>query len=646
MTLFKQLSLLMLAVFITVVLVLSWGQLLELRSFLYRQMQSELDNSSQALSLMLQPYMEQADRAGAETMITALFEGGLYQGITLTWLADGSQQSWQAEASARGVPAWFRALPLFDPPTQQRAITSGWLQLGELEIQAHPGYGYRQIWNSLITLLWLCAGLFLLMLTLAKWGLKRVLHPLDQVREHAARVAEHQFGCPIPEPRSQELAALVRSINTMEHHLKLQFEAHKDQVNALQHSLLTDPVSALPNRQHLNNRLSSWLEEGSDGALFLLNLPMLEQIRDQFGYQLRDEALLRLAQSLQRLLQPHSEAVACRISAHEFVVVAESLDLAHQQQLAEQLRLLTHRAEQASGLTDPLPSAIGAVHRQGDHGARQILAEADQAMRQARSQGQALLWHGNPGHTPVSLAQWRQRLVEGLQTPLRLYRQPVLDRQSHEILHWELFGRLEQDGREYDAGQFLPYLALLGKGAQFDRRLITQVLSLPDLQPGAPRLAINLTAEAIQDGDFRHWLLTQLRQGEYPLQFEISEQLALHGGEALLALRGALRELGYPFGVDHFGRALGSLDYLEQLAPDYLRLDHAYGHASTPQQQQLCRALCLTAYGLQIQVFLCGIETVEALAPWQPLELTGYQGFIRPPQQMQTARIGSAQGTD
>ncbi|GAA5186792.1 bifunctional diguanylate cyclase/phosphodiesterase [Ferrimonas gelatinilytica] len=646
MTLFKQLSLLMLAVFITVILVLSWGQLSELRSFLYRQMQSELDNSSQALSLMLQPYMEQADRAGAETMITAMFEGGLYQSITLTWLADGSSQSWQADPSAEGVPHWFRDLPLFVPPTQQRPITSGWLQLGELEIQAHPGYGYRQLWNSLQTLLWLCAGLFLLMLTLAKWGLRRVLHPLEQVRQHAARVAEHQFGCPIPEPRTQELAAMVRSINTMEHHLKLQFDAHKDQVNALQHSLLTDPVSSLPNRQHLQNRLSSWLQEGSDGALFLLSLPMLEQIRAQFGYQLRDEALVRLADALQRLLQPHSEAVACRISAHEFVVVAESLNSAQQQQLAEQLQQLVHRADQSSGLNDPEPSAIGAVRRQGEHCARQILAESDQAMRQARTQRECLVWYGNAERTPVSLEQWRQRLTEGLQNPLALHRQPVMDGHSHQVLHWEVFGRLRQGDQEFDASRFLPYLVLLGKGAEFDRSLITQVLALPELKPGAPRMAINLTSEAIQDAEFGQWLIARLQKRAYPVQFEISEQVALHGGESLMALRRALKEMGYPFGVDHFGRALGSLDYLEQLAPDYLRLDHAYGRESTPQQQQLCRALCLTAYGLQIEVFLCGVESVQALQAWQPLELTGYQGFIHPPQPLQATPVEPAERTD
>ncbi|QIZ78024.1 LapD/MoxY N-terminal periplasmic domain-containing protein [Ferrimonas lipolytica] len=635
MTLYKQLSTFVFTVFLLVVAGLSTGQLNETRGFLYQQMQSELDNSSQALSLMLQPSMEQADKVAAETLITAMFDGGLYQSITLKWLADGSQQTWVNNRTDAYIPAWFYRLPLFEEQAKTTTIVSGWLQLGEIEIVSHPGYGYRQIWQSFVTSLFITALMLVLMLTVVKWWLRQLLKPLQHVQQRAENVAQKQFSTPMAEPKTIELALLVRSINTMEAQLKLQFEAHKEHVNTLQKSLLTDAVSGLPNRSYMIGRLKSWLHEPADGCVVMVQLPLLEQVREQFGYQLRDELIGRLGQQLQALPQ---NVISSRISANELLILVEGVDSTQQHKTTEQLQVILQRFEQSCGLMDPPICAMGAVSRTPQHQVQQILSESDHAMRQAQQSEQQLKWFAQLASQPLSIEQWRTMLNGDLRQHIELYRQPVLDWQSHKPVQWELFGRLNYEGNEYHAGQFLPYLNMINKGEAFDRALIETVTANEALTSSDQRLSINLTAAAVNNTSFRLWLIEHIKQTKTKLQFEVSELLAVDLSDDLLTLRQQLAAVHCPLGVDHFGRELASLDYLQKLAPDFVRLDHAFAGDTSEQTTQLCRALCLTAQGLQIDVYLAGVQEQRQLTPFEQFSLTGYQGFIQPPKRVNEAK--------
>ena len=95
MTLFRQIYTLLFALFLLVVASLGYVQFTETQSFLTKQMESDLNNTSNSLGIMLVPDLEAGDIVGAETLINVIFEGGYYQEVKLTWLVDGKQQVWQ-----------------------------------------------------------------------------------------------------------------------------------------------------------------------------------------------------------------------------------------------------------------------------------------------------------------------------------------------------------------------------------------------------------------------------------------------------------------------------------------------------------------------------------------------------------------------
>lgn len=123
MTLFRQLYSLLFGLFLLVITALAYVQFTETKSFLTKQMESDLNNVSNSLGLLLVPALETGDIATAETLINVIFEGGYYQQVKLTWLVDGKQQEWNNSLEIQGVPQWFINLGIFGTIKRESTIT-------------------------------------------------------------------------------------------------------------------------------------------------------------------------------------------------------------------------------------------------------------------------------------------------------------------------------------------------------------------------------------------------------------------------------------------------------------------------------------------------------------------------------------------
>lgn len=72
MTLFRQIYSLLFGLFLVVVISLAYVQFTETQSFLTKQMESDLNNTSHSLGIMLVPDLEAGDIVGAETLINVI----------------------------------------------------------------------------------------------------------------------------------------------------------------------------------------------------------------------------------------------------------------------------------------------------------------------------------------------------------------------------------------------------------------------------------------------------------------------------------------------------------------------------------------------------------------------------------------------
>ncbi|MFM7512622.1 MAG: diguanylate cyclase domain-containing protein, partial [Cyanobium sp.] len=174
----------------------------------------------------------------------------------------------------------------------------------------------------------------------------------------------------------------------------------KGQQRRLEALALYDPLTGLPNRALLTDRLERALvrsvRDGTGLAVGLLDLDGFKQVNDLYGHQAGDELLRVLAERMQRLLRA-GDTIA-RLGGDEFVLVLPGIRTGAQVLgVVERLLALIAEPVTCTGHRLAVSGSLGiTLHPDDDPGAGadQLIRHADLAMYAAKQQGRnGLVWY-------------------------------------------------------------------------------------------------------------------------------------------------------------------------------------------------------------------------------------------------------------
>ena len=641
MTLFNQINSFLFGLFLLVMCSLAYFQFNQTKEFMNTQIESDLNNTTHALSLMLKPHLETGDTVAAETVINVIFEGGFYKKVSLTWLADQSTQTWENPILVEGVPEWFLSLGLFEEKNTVSTITNGWMQLATLKIEANPAIGYRQLWSVMSDTLIILVALLILSLLMLHFRLKKILTPLHRIADQAKLIAKREFQPDLELPETTELKEVVLAMNSMSNQLQNVFSKLDKEVVSLKNDKLTDNVSQLPNRLFLNAQLQSWIIDPGYGGVLIARLDWLETIHNQYGYQVRDNTIKILAKEMQEILPTIAPCVIARISKREFAfLVTKATSEQLKVYLQSVIRLINKAIQHSNSDSDKF--VIGLAARTEDTSASQLLANADNALQQALKENKVSHYYQNEVKQEMTLSQWKEHLQEAITTQQFLLQwHPAIAFKNNKIIHREIYCRLKIDGKIIRAAKFMPNIEHLTLGRQFDQSLLENIVANPRILTDNQQVAINITQDSVMDNEFHTWLGKFLRkQNDASLfHFELREGTVLAYPSQTLHFANIVKNSGAKIGIDNCGREMGSLAYLSKLKPDYVKLDQSLScnpksqmeMGNLGEQLELTQAVINTAHGLDIAVIVTSIEDNDQLDLISPLQATGYQGFITAP---------------
>ena len=635
MTLFRQINSLLFGLFLLVMMGMVYFQFSQTRDFMEQQMETDLNNTSTSLGLMLTPHLESGDLVGAETLINVIFEGGFYRRVTLTWLADNKTQSWENPIVIEGVPSWLSDLDVFKKQTKESLITSGWMQLATLEIEAHPGLGYRNLWLTMNDTLMVLSLLFLLSLIILRIRLNKILKPLHDIVAHAKAISQRKFTEDMPLPVTTELKDVVVSINSMSSQLKKVFNTLDQEVDSLRKDSLIDRISNLPNRQYLSAQLNGFLSEPGHGGLILAKFDWLDEIHSKYGYQVRDETIKVLADKMQAQLPEIAECVIARIANTEFAFLITKGEREEMSNYVQTLVRMVNQEMSKAGCEPNSGFFIGVSERLDEMKASELLSQSDNALQQAIKNEKTVQWFDRKKQHKYTREQWREKLSLAISNNKFIFNwQPIHNINNNDVIQREVYCRLEVEQQVLNAGVFMPYIELLSLGSELDKCILGSIVTQNILNQTNEPIAVNLTSDSVTDIKFHQWLDTFLNKtvGSEKIEFEIPESAVSNSLSECIALCEIIKQYGSQFGIDQCGRRIGSLNYLQQIQPNYVKLDQSFSfYNKAEQNSELCRALVNVAKGLDIRVIVTAIEDEEQLNNFRPLNLHGYQGFIHPP---------------
>ena len=467
----------------------------------------------------------------------------------------------------------------------------------------------------------------------AWWLGRRAAARLDRLR----RAIEHIQHAESPEPLSagprDEIGGVVESVNGLA-------EAAALRARRLMESALSDPLTGLPNRALLADRIRHMIavsqRSRSGFAVALLDLDRFKFVNDTLGHATGDVLLKEVARRLRATVR-ESDTVA-RLGGDEFVLVmAGGLDAAREvsRRVLEAMKTPLRHDEQLIDIGISIGIALYPDHGEDDV---TLLRHADSAMYRAkRTRSGERVFDGEGGEVQrsyLSLLGEMRAALEGGQFELDY--QPKLSLRTGLIAGLEGLVRWNHPVRgRVPPNEFIPFAEQTGfmrevtrwvveRGAVFSRALAEAGLNL--------EVSVNVSALDIQNPDFARELLDVLRRSATDpkrLCLEITESGVVSESEVAIRNLQAIARLGVRLSVDDFGTGYATLKQLQQLPVNELKIDRSFVAGIHRHRGNLTIVRSTIELGKQLglKVVAEGVESVEELRCLARLGCDEVQGY-------------------
>lgn len=413
---------------------------------------------------------------------------------------------------------------------------------------------------------------------------------------------------------------------------------------ALEHQARHDPLTGLPNRKWLGERLASLLAQARarrEGlALMMMDLDHFKEINDALGHFAGDQLLKLIGPRLAPILAARDGELA-RLGGDEFAIIARNCaDRAQAQRLATELIDALREPFPVGELRLGIDASVGAAICP-THGAdaSTLMRCADVAMYEAKRKGlRAAVYDVSlDRYSPRRLAL-AHALGEAVRNgEVRVEYQPIVSLRERRVTgvealarwHHPEFGRVRPD--EFvplaEMGDQIRHLTLrvLGEAAREWQRWLARALPV--------RVAVNLSTRVLLDhgflGETRRILKAFDMPGEH-LCFEITESAMLADTARALENLERLNGLGVGILIDDFGVGFSSLSHLKQLPLEALKIDRTFigGMATSERDASIVRSTINLAHDLGLRVVAEGVETAQVLQRVEELGCDEAQGHL------------------
>lgn len=426
------------------------------------------------------------------------------------------------------------------------------------------------------------------------------------------------------------VAAVKNAEGQLSHYVGLFTDLSQQKAQELQLQRLAsfDPLTDLPNRALLNDRLRRAMSETRRArtqlAVCYLDLDGFKEVNDHQGHEAGDELLVQVAGRLRQLLRAHD--TAARIGGDEFLLLIAGLEDTSAcipilqrlvQGLASPYLVHGHFAE--------VSASIGVtLYPSDDTDADTLIRHADQAMYRAKDAGRNRFELFDLSLAERSRDYQSQVVAVGnalAAGELLLHYQPKVDLHTGRVIGAEALLRWQHPERGLlypDA--FIQYLDEPLHNLSFGRWVLRSALSqlrswrTQNLEIG---ISVNVSGSHLQQPEFVAELRQLLRQ--YPdippqdLELEVLETSALEDVEHVSAVLAECRGLGVRISIDDFGTGYSSLVYLRDLGADLVKVDQTFvrGMLDNEQDRAIVEGVVRLAQVFGREVIAEGVETEE-----------------------------------
>jgi diguanylate cyclase (GGDEF)-like protein/PAS domain S-box-containing protein len=414
------------------------------------------------------------------------------------------------------------------------------------------------------------------------------------------------------------------------------------------HNAFHDPLTGLPNRALLVDRLERLLRQVDRHADYVfgvafLDLDRFKTVNDNYGHMVGDDLLVSIARRLEGCVRA-GDTVA-RLGGDEFaVLLAEVADVRDATRVAERILLELSVPFRLAGNEVFMDASIGiALSSTGYERPEEILRDADTAMYRAKldERSRYEIFDRDMHQLVLTTEQAETDLRNALEREeFRLEYQPIISLADGHITGFEALIRWDHPRRGLLApDDFVP----LAEETGFIVHISWWVLEHACAQMGQwlrrfplhtdLTMSVNLSAVQFQQPDLLERIdaiLARAGLAAAALKLEITESVLGDRDPTLMTAVAALRDRGIRLCIDDFGTGTSSLGHLHRFPIDTLKIDRSFVSqiGFSGNSVRLVETIVALSHTLGLASLAHGVETREQLEFLRQLGPEFAQGFL------------------
>ncbi|GAC1310645.1 MAG: EAL domain-containing protein [Vulcanimicrobiaceae bacterium] len=404
-----------------------------------------------------------------------------------------------------------------------------------------------------------------------------------------------------------------------------------------------DPLTELPNRRLVLERLTETLRERSSGvAVCFLDLDRFKSVNDSAGHAAGDRLLQLVAERLLRSTRPTD--IVARINGDEFVIVL--IDGARPTMLDPAMNRILEAVGEPYAIDgrEHRVTASAGVARYPTDGetAEVLLSAADDAMYRAKARGPGAFCRYTVAMRDDSASE-RERSAELFfaigRGEIVTYFQPIVRAVTHELVAVEALARWQHATLgTLEPETFVPLAEENGAIFALGERILEEACTwgrtwYDALHERAPVVSVNVSPLQFRDRRFVETVREVLAATGMParkLELELTESLVMDRFDETLVRLAELKSLGVRLSIDDFGTGYSSLAHLKYFPIDTIKLDRAFivGVGSDPVDEAIVETIVALAHALQVSVIAEGVESERQARRLEAFACQAMQGHL------------------
>ena len=445
--------------------------------------------------------------------------------------------------------------------------------------------------------------------------------------------------------------------------LRAEMKRRVEVQSKLAHLATHDPLTGLPNRMLLTERLAEQIviakDSGRSLALLYLDLDHFKDVNDTLGHGAGDALLRVVAERLKSCLR--DDAMVARMGGDEFALWVPDADSAAALRLADRIRAHLLEPISLAGHRVFVGVSIGCTLCPTDgNDVSTLLSNGDIAMYRAKQEGRNCVQMFDT--TLDAGVKRRASLEQALHEAVSLNQvavayQPQIDLVNGQFVGVEALLRWTHPGHgAVYPDEFVPIAERSGLinnlGGWILHESCRQVLAWSNAGLPELRVAVNLATAQFKGSDVPRLVAEVLAAtGLHPsrLELEITETGVMQDMRDAIEVLRALASLGVTLAIDDFGTGYSSLSYLRKLPVDKIKIDRSFVSevAVDEDAAAVARAMVGLAHSLRLAVVAEGVETAEQASFMRSTQCEYGQGYLygrpMPPLEMQALLVNARQ---